>query len=441
MDKSIKNPIFVTGRDKGRRMGILFRMENSWFEVHIHTIDMVKVQQQNRVEVVDAIRGIAVAMILMLHSIEHFNLYNQTIPDAPWLRLVDQMVWDGLWFVVGGKAYAIFALLFGFSFYIMERNAARRGCDFRLRFCWRMLLLFGFGCLNAAFFCGEVLVLYSIVGLILPLVCRLKTRTLLIIAAVLMLQPVEWIKLAYAALVDGQATILEFDYYPYWQHAMQSLSEGTFLQTVATNLWDGQIFSLAWAWGAGRFFQTASLFILGLVAGRCGVFADTPENRRLWGRIFAVAWLAFMPLYGLSTLLPDFAGSLSPEEISGSAVGLFAAKGFMTPLMLIINSLHKFCFMAMTVTGLLFAFYCTRLSRPMQYIMPYGRMSLTNYITQSIIGSFLFYHWGLHLQLCDTWSVLLCSVVLVVQVLFCRWWMSCHSHGPLESLWKRLTWL
>lgn len=173
---------------------------------------MVKVQQQSRVEVVDAIRGIAVAMILMLHSIEHFNLYNQTTPDAPWLRLVDQMVWDGLWFVVGGKAYAIFALLFGFSFYIMERNAAWRGCDFRLRFCWRMVLLFGFGCLNAAFFCGEVLVLYSIVGLILPLVCRLKTRTLLVIATVLMLQPVEWIKLAYAALVDGQATVLEFNY-------------------------------------------------------------------------------------------------------------------------------------------------------------------------------------------------------------------------------------
>ncbi len=106
------------------------------------------------------------------------------------------MVWDCLWFVVGGKAYAIFALLFGFSFYIMEQNALRRGQDFRLRFCWRMLLLFGFGCFNAAFFCGEVLVLYSIVGFVLPLVCRLKNKTLLIIAAVLMLQPVDWIKMA-----------------------------------------------------------------------------------------------------------------------------------------------------------------------------------------------------------------------------------------------------
>lgn len=99
---------------------------------------MRELQKQPRVEVVDAIRGIAVAMILMLHSIEHFNLYNQVEPASPLLQFIDQMVWDGLWFMVGGKAYAIFALLFGFSFYIMDRNAARRSEDFRLRFCWRM---------------------------------------------------------------------------------------------------------------------------------------------------------------------------------------------------------------------------------------------------------------------------------------------------------------
>ena len=161
-----------------------------------------------RVEVADAIRGIAVAMILLIHSIEHFNLYNQTDPDSPLMRLCDQMVWDSLWFTVAGKAYAIFALLFGFSFYIMDRNAAQRGEDFRLRFCWRMVLLFLFGCLNAAFFCGEVLVLYSIVGFVLPLVCRMKTRSLLILAAILMLQPIEWLKMGYAAFVDSNASIL-----------------------------------------------------------------------------------------------------------------------------------------------------------------------------------------------------------------------------------------
>ena len=78
---------------------------------------MENVKGQSRVEVVDAIRGIAVAMILMLHSIEHFNLYNQVDPDSPLLKLVDLMVWDGLWFVIGGSA--------SISWTVMRHGGAR----------------------------------------------------------------------------------------------------------------------------------------------------------------------------------------------------------------------------------------------------------------------------------------------------------------------------
>lgn len=400
---------------------------------------MGKTQKQSRVEVVDAIRGTAVAMILLLHSIEHFNLYNHVTVSSPLLQLSDRMVWDSLWFVVGGKAYAIFALLFGFSFYIMDRNAARRGEDFRLRFCWRMLLLFCFGCINATFFLGEVLVLYSLVGFVLPLVCRLKTRTLLIIAAIFMLQPVEWMKLCYAAFIDSSAHILTFE--THWEEAAGILGEGDFLQTAASNLTQGQLSGLIWAWGAGRIFQTASLFILGLVAGRMQWFADTASNRRLWGRVFAVALMAFFPLYGLSSLVPAFVETVSPAELDGSSLWVLGSEPFMEAFMLIITSLHKFCSMTIIVTSLLFAFYCTRLSKPLRFIMPYGRMSLTNYVTQSIVGSFLFYHWGLHLIPCTTVSAAIGMSLLVIQIFFCRWWMTRHTHGPLEAIWKKLTYI
>lgn len=402
---------------------------------------MSSLSTTSRIEVVDAIRGVAVAMILLLHSIEHFNLYNQADPASPLLQLADRMVWDALWFCIGGKAYAIFALLFGFSFYIMDSHAARRGEDFRRRFCWRMLLLFGFGCLNASFFCGEVLVLYSIVGFILPAVCRLRTRTLLILSAVLMAQPLEWVKLGYALFVDSNKPILVFNYVDYWQTAMKSLSEGNFLQTLRTNLWEGQVFSLAWAWGAGRFCQTASLFILGLVAGRRHCFVDTVANRHLWGRILAVALPAFFALYGLSSLIPDFVRSVPHEVLAGSSLWPLTSGTFLSALLLIVSSLHKFCFMLVIVVGLLFAFYCTRLRRGLQFIMPYGRMSLTNYIAQSVVGAFLYYHWGLFLHLSDTQSVALGIGLLVLQVYACRWWLGRHRRGPLEELWHRLTYL
>ena len=392
-----------------------------------------------RVEAVDAIRGIAVAMILMLHSIEHFNFYEFTTPESPWLKLTDQIIWDSLWFTIGGKAYAIFALLFGFSFHIMLSNAQQRGQGFRGRFVWRMLLLFLFGNLNGAFFCGEVLVLYSIVGLIMPLVCTLRTRTVLILSVVCLLQPVEWMKMIYAAIHPDAASILTFDYGNHWQNAMNALREGNFLDTLRANLWDGQIFSLAWAWGAGRFFQTAALFMIGMVAGRLQWFAHTQENRRLWARILAVSLILFFSLSGLHALIPQYANSL-PQD-ADTVLTILHQGTFSQPLLSIIGSLKNCAFMFLLVTGMLFAFYGTRLQRLMRGIMPYGRMSLTNYVMQSMIGAFLFYHWGLHLQLCHTWSELLGISVLVVQILFCRWWMAHHRRGPLEEIWSRLTWL
>lgn len=394
-----------------------------------------------RIEVADAIRGIAVAMILMLHAIEHFNFYNQPVPDSPCLQFIDQMVWDSLWFVIGGKAYAIFALLFGFSFHVMLMHARERGDDFRLRFLWRMVLLFLFGNLNAAFFCGEVLVLYSLVGLIMPFICNLRTRTVLVLAAMCLLQPIEWVKMGLAFVAPEKLGIFDFPYGEHWMQAMKMLAEGSFLETVCANLWHGQIFSLAWAWGAGRFFQTAGLFMLGMVAGRMDAFSLTQRNTRLWGYIFIGSLMLYFPLTGLGSLLPLFVGGIDGESLRASCIGFLANDAFRGSLLSVFGSLQRFFFMLMIVCTLLFAFYYTPVQHAMRRLMPYGRMSLTNYVTQSIIGSFLFYHWGLHLVWCDTWSELLCLGVLLLQVAFCTWWMARHKRGPLEGIWHRLTYL
>ena len=112
-----------------------------------------------RIEVVDALRGFAVMAIILLHNIEHFNLYSFPEPANDFMAALDQGVWATLFFLFSGKAYAIFALLFGFSFFIQDENQLRKGKDFRLRFAWRLVLLFLIGNLNAAFFPGEILVL------------------------------------------------------------------------------------------------------------------------------------------------------------------------------------------------------------------------------------------------------------------------------------------
>ena len=76
-----------------------------------------------RVDVADVLRGLAVMGIIILHSIEHFNFYSfpDTTTQSDWLNFTDKAIWNGLFFMFGGKAYAVFALLFGFSFFHSER--------------------------------------------------------------------------------------------------------------------------------------------------------------------------------------------------------------------------------------------------------------------------------------------------------------------------------
>ena len=72
-----------------------------------------------RLNVVDALRGFAIMAIMLLHNIEHFDFYFFPEYLPSWLKAIDKGIWDTMFFLFGGKAYAIFALLFGLTFYIM----------------------------------------------------------------------------------------------------------------------------------------------------------------------------------------------------------------------------------------------------------------------------------------------------------------------------------
>ena len=105
---------------------------------------------------------------------------------------LDKVIWDTLFFLFSGKSYAIFALLFGLTFYIQSDNQQRQGKDFRARFAWRLILLLGFGIVNSAFYQGDILTTYALIGFALIPVVHLSSRAILIIASVLMFQPYEW---------------------------------------------------------------------------------------------------------------------------------------------------------------------------------------------------------------------------------------------------------
>lgn len=388
----------------------------------------METQSKKRILAVDALRGFAVMGIILLHNIEHFNYYSFPEAPSPFMKSLDTSLWNFLFFSFSGKAYAIFALLFGFTFYLQSHSAAKRGEDFKNRYMWRLLLLLGFGFINSLFFPGEILVLYAILGFILVPVRHWTNRSLLVLAIILMLQPLDWIKvfmgLSDPSYAPEQMIYSLGDVYP-------QLSGDSFWEMIKANFVAGQLASLNWAWCYGRVFQTCSLFILGMLLGRLGYFrfaTDDEQKRsaRFWIRMLCVSLPLAVVLYYFKELV----------------FACVDQKLVLESLKTILNSWYNLFFMFSMVAAFLLLYWVNE-GRIQRILAPYGQMSLTDYITQSVIGSFLYYGYGLELhKVCGTtYSLLIGICFLILQVIFAHWWFRHFKRGPLETVWHKLTWL
>lgn len=381
-----------------------------------------------RLGVVDALRGFALLAIVLLHNLEHYNLFLPLEFAVPaWLQTIDKYAWDTIFFLFAGKAYATFSLLFGFSFYIQFHNAEKRGMDFRGRFAWRMCLLFLFAQLHALFYNGDILLLYSVVGFALIPVCKLKDKTVFWIALVLLLQPYEWGRLIYA-MINPDYVPVTGRFIPFFQRAQEATANGSFLEVLRSNIGDGQLYSNIWQVENGRLFQTAALFMFGMLLGRRKLFMKSEESLNFWKKSLRYAIIAFIPLYCLRVFIPD----------------LITNQSVLIPYKIAVPSYANFAFMLVLVSGFTLLWFRKEKGYSWQSLLiPYGRMSLTNYISQSVMGVTIYYGFGLSMYKYAgaTGSLLIALMIFTVQLIFSRWWLARQKQGPLEFLWRKGTWI
>lgn len=386
--------------------------------------------KSERLGVVDALRGFALMAIVLLHNLEHYNIYHLPEEQPAWLGVLDQGVWDSVFFLFAGKAFATFSLLFGFSFFIQMDNQAKRGYDFRWRFAWRLLLLALFAQLHALFYNGDILLLYALCGFFLIPVSRLSDKMVLVIATLLVCQPFEWYRMIRALMDPAYVTSIGNLFMTYAQRCWEPTTEGTFLQALASNIGDGQLYSNCWQVENGRLFLVPGLFMFGLLLGRLRYFVRSERSICFWKRLLAGAFIAFVVLMVLRSLLSGWV------EIQTDS--------FKVAYGVAMGSYVNFSMMCLLVA--LFVLFWFRRGdgyRAQRFLIPYGRMSLTNYIVQSIIGCSIYYGYGLGLWRFSgaTCSLLIGFGIFLLQWGYSRYWLSHFRQGPLEYLWKRLTWL
>ena len=168
--------------------------------------------------------------------------------------------------------------------------------------------------------------------------------------------------------------------------------------------------------------------MFGMLLGRRKYLIKSEESVRFWKRMLIGAVIAFIPLYCLRVFVPDF--------ITDSSA--------LIPYNIAVPSYANFAFMVILVSLFTLLWFKKEKGYGWQSLLiPYGRMSLTNYISQSIMGVIIYYGFGLSMYKYAgaTASLLIALLIFTVQLVFSRWWLVRHRQGPLEFLWRKGTWI
>ncbi len=379
--------------------------------------------KQKRLILVDALRGFALLLIILIHSVEHFEFFTRPSIDSIFTSSIDETVMDWTFLLVGGKAYSIFALLFGLSFFIQMNNKAKLGVDFRLGFLWRMVILFLIGFVHSLIYRGDILHMYALFAIPMILLFRLPVKTLFVVAGLLLLQlPAYW-QLQYSfAHPDDELTRLIPSFF---KEGNQVYATGSFWEVIQFNSWKGRLTVWSWTIKNGRYLQLMGLFILGLILGRKRVFQHLQQHLKLvWGLL-----VLSMVAYFWFGLLLNYINQGEWSDVQ-KRIATMILESY-------INLAATFVYCSIFTL----AYYRFPMAKAFKLLAAYGKLSLTNYTSQAVLGVVLFYHFGLgwYQYVGAVWSIFFGLSLFLIQGAFSIYWNRRFQYGPIEWLWRCAT--
>jgi uncharacterized protein len=385
-----------------------------------------------RIAVVDVLRAYALFGIIITHSVTGFLAGQEPVPDFMLCTPLDRAVAQLEHLFTFGKFYSIFSFLFGLSFAIQLRNAMQKGAGFSGRFAWRLVVLALIAVVHGAFFAGDILIVYALLGLLLIPFRSMKTKTLVIVGLILSLNvPGLLLGAAYLAIPAPSPEQLQSNAQmqaQFLQIAQQQFvikQSGTLAELVQANYTNGVIGKMLFMVITGRLWITFGLFLLGMCAGRLELFKDSEANRAFFRKLLWPAGLA-----ALVTTVIEWRYPMGEQLLSS------------------VDLLHWFSLMVQQIS--LSTFYVAGITllywrRPSQGLLPslapVGRMGLTTYLGQTVFGVVVFYGLGFGLlgKIGAAAAVGAAIAFFVLQALLAHWWAKRFKMGPAEWLWRSLT--
>ncbi len=402
------------------------------------TTDITASAQSNRMTVIDALRGFALLGVILMHMMDHFGYASAAgaSPHSIWDSLVLQVSEK----IIRGKFLSIFSFLFGLSFFIQMDRAAKKGIDFRMRFLWRMLLLFGIGLLGTSFTYVDILTMYAAFGVILVFLYPLKNRALLLIAFLLLigLPNLLIVGLENRDSVPGETTMLTVAAAS--NENSHTEATATFFETAKQNLTIKTAEKLKYQFiTSNTGYMVLALFILGFITGRIRFFEQVHIRKKRNRKLFALFLVSAVVLYASLKLINQNGEiSLWEAKMIGSEATILA---FVAAALKNLNSIAISALLAM---GFVVLYHVNGIGKILNLLTPYGRMGLTNYELQNIFGAIIFSYWGFGAYFGTKGATVLFGLGIlyyIFQALTSNLWLRKFLYGPFEWLWRSGTYL
>ncbi|HZW62365.1 MAG TPA: DUF418 domain-containing protein [Flavobacteriaceae bacterium] len=402
---------------------------------------VVPIKSNERIAYLDILRGIAILFIFTA-NIQFFSGHWFFTPDSA----VREINWQSdtildfiVYVLVDGKFYSIFSLLFGIGCFIQYQNTTSKGKAFAPFFRKRMFWLLVFGLVHLfLIWPGDILALYAFLGFFLIGFVKASDKTLLITAGVLLLLPIaNWAFMQFSGIFypgfafNTSTAIYQYFGMPVIESNGQLMTDiPAFLQNknladfFKMNLGNG-FTRIGMLLEEGRLFKVFGVFLLGLWAGKKIIHHNLLNNISFLKKVLITGLAIGLPFNLLRGYLAFYTESL------GDTLNYF---------------LHVVTYTLGTVPLALgyaagIALLCKKHVIFLKLFTPIGKTALTCYLSQSIIAILLFYGFGFNLtgKYGFTIIMIIAFCIFAGQVIISKIWLQYYKFGPMEWLWRKLT--
>ncbi|WP_433748826.1 DUF418 domain-containing protein [Falsibacillus pallidus] len=380
---------------------------------------MEPISSKDRILSIDILRGLALVGIFIVNIISFHTPVLYINPFEWWEYRNTLLNYEWIDIFLEGSVYPIFALLFGFGLAVIRQRAVNKGESFSRIGSRRLVLLLFLGALHAIFiWFGDILINYALLGFLLMTVLSYSGRRLIYFGLTLLLIPnllfvfyLSWSSITnpYGAMIwtdigGVKESIASYTSTSYFAALHQRLIDWYAVNNPANFLY--------------MLTTILPMMLIGAGAFKTNLFLKVKENKGYWIAGMIVLLCLGILLKSLPYLLLQNNVFLYIQDIIG---GPITAMGYIAAILLIVgNPLAE------------------KMLKPLAAA---GRMSLTIYLMQSILSSFIFYGYGMGMynKLPLETGVWVAIGIFMIQVILAEIWFSKFTYGPLESIWRKWT--